>query len=77
MPIDTTLAVLLDIILTLSNPASTNPNMPNHNDGVRASDVTQTSQTIIKTRQDKETNAIQVTKPSEATPTTTPTPTTK
>ena len=75
MPIDTTLAVLLDIILTVSNPASTNPNMPNHNDGVRASDVTQTTQTYA--RQDKETNTIQVTKPSEATPTTTPTPTTK
>ena len=65
MPIDTILAVLLDIILTVSNPASTNPNMPNHNDGVRASDVTQTTQTYA--RQDKETNTIQVTKPSEPT----------
>jgi predicted secreted protein len=65
MPIDTTLAVLLDIILTVSNPASTNPNMPNHNDGVRASDV-KTTQTYA--RKDKETNTIQITKPSEATP---------
>ena len=64
MPIDTTLAVLLDIILTLSNPASTNPNMPNHNDGIRASDAQ--TYTITKTRQDKGTNTIQVTKPTEA-----------
>jgi hypothetical protein len=67
MPIDTTLAVLLDIILTIFNPASTNPNMPNHNDGMRASDVTTTQ--ITKTRQDKETNTIQATKLSEATQT--------